>query len=202
MRYIILIMTMLLAFGCIEIPVSQGPGPEEQAPEKVCRTVHEEVPTEMEECGEVSYTEEVCEKRTLNYSINKPPIIHLCQIDGDCGGKPLSECRTCAKAMTRCSIELTNEEENKAGTWSVSANFYVDDAIFKRDPVTKTVEPGETVQFDFQHFYVPGDPIDSATCQLDVVKEAVIDDCYDVTRTRTECSNVTKITIVQKEVCE
>ena len=203
MKYIILIMAMLLVFGCAGAPILPlEEEAEEGTKEKECRTVQEEVPTEVEECGEIAYTEEVCDKRILEYTTKKPPIAHFCMLDGVCGGKALSTCTACAKAMTRCGLNITNEDTNKDGTWKVGATFYVDGAKFKRDPITKTIGPGETVNFDFQHFYVPGKPIDSATCDIYVIEEAIIDDCQDVTRTRMECINVTKTVTVDREVCE
>ena len=202
MKYILLLLSILLVFGCVGSPVGAPPAQEETEDEKTCRTVTEMVPRMVEECGEVSYTEEDCGKRELEYNTSMNPISHLCWIDGDCGGKPLSTCVDCTKAATRCTMLITNQDEKKSGTWSVGANFSLGNSLFARDPVTKTIEPGETEEFDFQHFYDPGKPINSATCELFIIDAAEVDDCVQITRTRQECSNVTKNVEVEKQVCE
>jgi hypothetical protein len=206
MRYIIILLTILLVFGCTGSPVELPSLPSEpqdtQQSEEVCRTVTEMVPAQVEECGEVAYTEEECGKRTLNFTSEVAPTTHLCMIDGDCGGKPISECTACAKAATRCTMTITNDDEKKSGVWSVASNFTLGNSVFVRDPVTKTIDPGESEEFDFQHFYVPGFPINTATCQVFLMEEAEVDDCIQVTHTREECYNVTKQVSVDREVCE
>ncbi len=205
MKYIILLLSILLVFGCvgspIELPIPQEE-PTPQEPAQVCRTVTDLVPQVTEECGEVAYTEEDCGKRMLEYNTSMNPITHLCWIDGDCGGKPLSTCVSCLKAVTRCTLLLTNNDEKKSGTWTVGANFTKGTSLFSRDPITKTIGPGETGVFDFQHFYDPGKPINSANCALFVKKKAEVDDCVQITRSRQECSNVTKNVEVQRQVCD
>jgi hypothetical protein len=192
---------VLLAYGCIEsIPLIEEP--EEETPQVVCKNVTEKVPAEFEECQDVAYTEQVCDRRELNYTISLAPIVHFCQIDGDCGGQPLSTCTGCVKAMTRCTMTIHNTEEKKSGSWSVGANFTVTGSVFSREPVTKTIEPGEGAAFDFQHFYSPGTPINSASCELFIKDKALIDECHEETRSKVECSNVTKMVSIQKEVCE
>lgn len=206
MKYILLLLTVLLVFGCVGTPEelpgvddSDG-GPQETG--QTCRTVIDLVPQTVEECGEVSYTEEDCGKRELEYNSSMNPVTHLCWIDGDCGGKPLSTCTSCLKAATRCTMLITNLDGKKTGTWTVKANFSVRNSLFSRDPVTKTIGPGETGVFDFQHFYDPGKPINSATCSLFITESAEVDDCVQITRSRYECENVTKDVEVERQVCE
>jgi hypothetical protein len=205
MKHVILLLSILLVFGCVSSPIDLPILEDEHTPQetpKVCRNVTDLVPQVVEECGEVSYTEEECGKRKLEYNSSMNPISHLCWIDGDCGGKPLSTCTSCLKAATRCTLKLTNNDEKKSGTWTVGANFTQSNSLFSRDPVTKTIGPGETGVFDFQHFYDPGKPINSANCVLFVKTEAEVDDCIQITRTRQECTNVTTNVEVQRQVCE
>ncbi len=202
MRYIAVLLIMIMAIGCVSPPPLPVPGFEEPEEEIECRTVFEEVPGLVEECEEVQYTEEVCGRRALEYISTEAPIVHLCMLDGECGGKSLAGCKYCQKAMTRCTMIIHNLDPKKSGAWTVGANFSLDGAVFSRDPVMKTIDPNETESFDFQHFYTPGVPINSATCKLFVIEEAVVDDCQDITRAREECANVTKLVIVEKEVCE
>ena len=207
MKYILLLLTILLVFGCVgptsDLPiVDDNGGGTQQETGQNCRTVVDTVPEIVEDCGEVSYTEEDCGTRALEYNTSMNPITHLCWIDGDCGGKPLSTCTSCLKAATRCTMKITNLDEKKSGTWTVKANFTARNSLFSRDPVTKTIGPGETGVFDFQHFYDPGKPINSATCKLFITKAAEVDDCVQITRTRQECFNVTQNVEVEREVCE
>jgi hypothetical protein len=204
MKYILLLLSILLIYGCVGSPI-ELPEPQEQTPvqpSQVCRTVIDLVPQTVEECGDVSYTEEDCGKRALEYNTSMNPVTHLCWIDGECVGKPLSTCVSCLKAATRCTLLLTNNDPKKSGTWSVGANFTIGNSLFSRDPVTKTIGPGETGVFDFQHFYDPGKPINSANCVLFVTKAAEVDDCVQVTRTRQECTNITTNVEVERQVCE
>jgi hypothetical protein len=176
MKYILLLLSILLVFGCVSTPIGAPPEQEStEETEKTCRTVTENVPKLVEECGEVAYTEEDCGKRELEYNTSMNPISHLCWIDGECGGKALSTCTDCLKAATRCTLLITNNDEKKSGTWVVGANFSLGNSLFARDPVTKTIEPGETAEFDFQHFYDPGKPINSATCDVFIVDKSFIE---------------------------
>ncbi len=200
MKYIILLMSFL-AFGCLGsdsgIPIIEPP---QQEP--VCHTVTEMVPVVIEECGEVAYTEEVCERRELEYNTSMASISHICSLsDEGCGGTNLSNCSSCSKAVTRCTLEITNLDKRKSGEWTVGATFVSGKATFSREPITKTIDPEESQFFDFQQFYDPGAPINSATCKLVVTDVPVVEDCQDVTKTRNDCSNVTKMVEVSKEVC-
>jgi len=200
MKYLSLLVLFILTFGCVSTPIS--PAPEEQEEEVVCRTVTELVPAEFEECSDIAYTEQECGRRSLNYTATELPITHLCMLDGDCGGKSLSECSACQKAATRCTMVIKNDDPKKTGEWTVVANFTLGTSVFARDPITISIDPNETAVFDFQHFYVPGDPINSAGCDLAIEEPAVVEDCYEITRTRQECVNVTRDVAIQKEVCE
>src|SRR4030042_6529046 len=77
--------------------------------EKVCRTITEEVPVMEAQCGDVSYTETICEIRDLEYTVTELPKVDLCISDGGCNGKPLGDCQGCTQAMTRRSEEHTSE---------------------------------------------------------------------------------------------
>ena len=199
LKYILLIVAALMVFGC----VGQSPIPMEQpeTPEKQCRIIQEIVPVVVEECGEISYTEHECGRRNLTFEIIEIPATHFCALsDETCGGGPLANCSSCRKAMTRCSLKIKNTN-GKPGEWTVGANFSIYNAVFAREPITATIDPNETYTFDFQQFYDPGDPISSATCNIFIIKPAILEDCQEVTRTKYECVNVTKMTTVDKEVC-
>lgn len=201
MRLIILGILVMFLFGCaapIELPFEPPP----LEPEKECRMVTEERPFAGEECTNISYTEQVCEKRKLDYISAEPPVVHLCIADGPCVGSPLSECPACAKAMTRCMMVITNNDEDKSGTWRVGAEYTLGDAGFVKDPITQTIGPKESATFDFHQIYVPGQPVHSASCELYVIDEPILDDCHQETRLKRECANVTKYILVEKEVCE
>ncbi|MFH0885114.1 MAG: hypothetical protein V1861_05380 [Candidatus Micrarchaeota archaeon] len=201
--FIIGILAFLLIAGCITAPVSKPPEPIPQPPEnQTCHTVTEVVPVVKEECGNVTYAEQVCEVRKLTYTQKILPKVDLCISDSGCVGKSLGSCPGCSKAMTRCIMQITNTESQKSGIWSVGVNYTLGDYGFYKDPITHTIGPNETVDFDFDQIYNPGSPINSATCSFAVVLEPSAEDCIEYSRTRAECNNVTKNVSVAKEVCQ
>ncbi len=192
------IMAVLLVAGCVS-PLGV-PSPEQQ-PGKVCRNVTVQKPVVREECSQVQSTQEVCGLKKLAYAVSERPKADLCIIDGNCVGQPLSECPACTIAMTRCTLTITNGDAQKSGTWRVGANFTLTNAGFDKEPITRTIKPNESGVFDFQQIYGPGDPINSATCNIFIMDEAVVEDCHQETRPGTECRNVTTMTPVTTQVC-
>ena len=164
--------------------------------------VSEQQPYLEETCSDVSVTKPVCGIRALPYDMHNLSTLHLCVNDGECVGKPLGDCQTCSRAMTRCGILLSNDDKKSSGAWVVGANFSVSGGGFIRDPITKTLAPGESYEFDFEQMYTPGNPISSATCTVFLISAPKVDDCIDETRTTTECKNVTKYQAVERQVCE
>ncbi|MEW6722886.1 MAG: hypothetical protein AB1324_06510 [Candidatus Micrarchaeota archaeon] len=204
MRFILalaLISAIVIA-GCMGAPQAPPEQKPPAQPAKTCRNVTEQVPFVEEECGPFSFTENVCGLRNLNYSIERVPKADLCTADGPCAGYPLSECQTCSKAMTRCVLIIKNEETLKSGEWSVGANYSLGNAGFVKDPITRTIAPGQSAAFDFDQIYTVPKPISSASCEVFVVSEPTIEDCHEETRSRTECTNVTRYNTVTREVCE
>ncbi|MBD3210559.1 hypothetical protein GF318_04225 [Candidatus Micrarchaeota archaeon] len=204
MRIFILMVTVLVMFlaGCNGVPAA----PEMQEGEEdesglQCRNVTEEIPVVEEICEEVSYTEEVCGIRKLEYAATELPKVDLCVRDGPCVGEPLKNCPDCDKAMSRCVLVITNEDD-KEGTWEVGANYTIGAFGFNKEPVSHSIKPNESFAFDFNQLYAPGKPINSARCELFIMEEPMIDDCHDETRTVLECRNVTNIETVVTEVCE
>lgn len=204
MRFILVfgILACLLAAGCVSPPA--GEAPQQQVPEKnkTCRMVSDEVPVTKEECGDVSFTEEVCSLRKLNYSATTLPRVDLCIGDGGCTGKPLGDCAGCSKAMTRCVMRISSLEAQKSGTWVVGANYTLGNSGFEKDPISKTIGPNETADFDFNQIYTPGYPTNSASCTLAVVSEPTVEACVGHTKVETECKNVTRTESRERQVCE
>lgn len=202
MRYLILLglFSMLLIAGCISSPI-QPPTQTTEKP-KTCRTITEEKPTVKEECSPVSFTETVCGIRKLPYTITHLPKVDICIDDGDCVGKPLGECTSCDKAMTRCVMTIKNDDPHKSGTWTVAANYTLGTGGFNKEPITQTIAPNETFAFDFDQIYTTGSPINSASCLVYVVDEATVEDCYEETKQKSVCRNVTTTATIQREVCE
>lgn len=189
-----------MIFGCVSETPAQPQGTSQV--QQNCRIVQETVPVVVEECGDISYTEQVCERRNLLFETVETAPIHICALSSEiCGGAPLSSCASCRNAMTRCSMYIKNTN-SKTGQWTVGANFSIRNAVFAREPVTKTIAPNETILFDFQQFYDPGEPINSASCKIFIISPAILDDCREITRTKLDCVNVTKMATVEKEVCD
>lgn len=198
----ILLIFALLAFGCVGVEQMVPTITEEPIKKQDCKTIFEMEPVTTEECGDVSYTEEVCERRELEYNISLLPISHICSLsDNGCSGKVLATCASCTKAVTRCEMTITNLDPKKSGDWTVGATFISGKATFSREPLTKNIDPLESEKFDFQQFYDPGTPINSAECKLFVSDIPIVDDCKGVTKTRRDCTNVTTMIQVSKEIC-
>jgi hypothetical protein len=197
------IFALLLIAGCVsppsEVPSNQTTPPAQQSN---CHMESQQVPVTKEECGPVQFTEQVCGIRKLNYTATELPKVDLCIADGPCSGNPISTCQICSKAMTRCVLVIKNEEETAAGTWTVAANYTLGSNGFNKDPISKTIAPGESFAFDFNQFYGVSKPITTASCKLVVTAEPTVNDCHGETRSRSECTNVTTYEEVQKEVCE
>ncbi|NYZ73772.1 hypothetical protein H0O00_01380 [Candidatus Micrarchaeota archaeon] len=206
MRYFILagIFAILLLAGCVSPPQEVIPEPQPTPPthEETCRMVDEYVPVVTEECGPVSYTEQVCGERELPFTVVELPSVNLCVADGPCVGHDLGECQTCSKAMTRCVWAIENKDLTATGTWTVAANFTIGAFGFNKEPISQTIGPNQTATFDFYQIYMVSYPISSAVCHLALVDKAVVDDCHQETRTKTECQNVTTQQLVQKQVCD
>jgi hypothetical protein len=192
------LFAMLFLAGCAAPVLPSG---QTQQPAQTCHTVTDVKPVTTQQCSDVSTTEQVCGLRKLPYEAIRLPRIDLCITDGPCVGKPLSSCATCTTAMTRCTLVLENKDPQKSGTWTVGANYTLGNSGFNKDPITATIKPNETFAFDFQQIYAPGDPINSAVCNISVTAEASVDDCHSETRTKTECRNVTVNSTVQRQVC-
>lgn len=198
------IVVMLFIAGCASPPQGQTPPttPPTTTPTKTCRTVVDQIPYTDTRCGDVSYTEPVCGLRKLNYSTILLPEVDICMIDGPCAGSELSECQHCTKAMTRCVMVIKNEEPVQSGQWSVGANYTLGNAMFLKDPITLTIEANHTAAFDFNQIYELGEPANSASCKLFVVKEPTIIDCVQQTKSKYECQNVTMYRNESRQVCE
>ncbi|MFH0737319.1 MAG: hypothetical protein V1827_01575 [Candidatus Micrarchaeota archaeon] len=204
MRYALVTLLFAVVFiaGCTTTPASDIVKPPVLPGEEGCTTVIEQVPYTELECGDVSYTEEVCVIRKLDYTAKQSPKVDLCISDEGCNGMALGDCQGCTQAMTRCVMEIKNEETIKSGTWSVGAEYSLGNFGFIKDPITHTIDPGETVAFDFNQIYSPGKPISSASCVLEIESDPMIEDCHQETRSREDCANVTKTRQVEREVCE
>jgi len=206
-NYLTMLIGALLIFaGCVDLgePMDNWTA-DDVEPVVSCRTVTEEVPYVEEECEDVTYSEEECEMRALEYTSGDLEITDLC-IDGqpECVGANLGACiNKCSRAMKRCKMDITNDDEDYDGTWTVGATFSYNGASFIKNPESADIGPGKTYTFDFTQIYdVGSENPKMATCTLTMIYEAVVKDCRMVTRKATECQNVTKTRIVEREICE
>ncbi len=204
MRFFIvaLFVGMLFLAGCLQLQQPSAPDEEKPQPTEApkCKTVREEVPYTEEECKEVMVTKQRCEKKEINYSFEMEGPTYICSQNGECSGRPLDECRVCTTAVARCTMRITNLDE-EAGAFKVGARFLLIDDVFERAPITKVVKPGKTEEFDFQQFYVAR-LVRYADCELEILEVPEIEKCVDVSEPAQECKNVTKTKIVEREVCE
>lgn len=202
--FILFGILVMLAAGClgpVQTPPAETPD-QGQEPSVTCTTVTDSIPYTDEECSDVTVSEPVCQRRELNYSTTQLAPVHLCSSDGACTGKPLNECFSCTKAMSRCRLVLTNLDADKPGTWKAGANFSIGSASFIKEIQTAVIKPGENHTFDFYQIYTPEQFRRPASCAVFVLEVPEIDDCRDVIRTAQECKNVTKFQLVDRQVCQ
>jgi len=200
---IAVLIVLALFFGCISFLGENAPIQPEPTPE--CRTIIVSEPYAAQECQNVSLMEEVCQTRELNYTLSDVQKTYLCTEEGLCVDYyPNGSCAIyyCSKGMTRCNINLTNDDPQKTGDWSVSANFTVDGATFGKNPVMKTLLPGESANFNFEQFYVMDINQKKADCEVFVSSPSKIRDCSFVTKISEQCTNITKYKDTEKEVCQ
>ena len=203
---IMLIAAVLISAGCIDMgEVVEPLAPEEPGEIVTCRTVAEEIPYVEEECEDVTYSEEECDMRALEYTSGDLVVVDLC-IEGqpECVGANLGGCiNKCTRAMKRCRMDITNNDEEYEGIWTLGATFSYDGASFIKNPESAEIRPGSTHTFDFTQIYDVGSQTPTmATCTLTMIYEAIVKDCRMVTRKAIECKNVTKTKVVEREVCE
>ncbi len=202
--YIITVLLMVITAGCVTPPITETAPKDEYRPTvPECRLVYQEEPYIEEVCANVSYTEEECDMKELDYTVGQIIKTDLCIQDGECVGKNLYDCfGRCSAAMKRCRMNITNNDEKHGGVWVVGATFGYEGAAFVKNPQDKEIMPGETHIFDFEQMYDLGTPPTVATCTVTVLYPAVVRDCVDVTKTRVDCINVTKTRVTQVEVCD
>jgi len=204
--YILGTLLMFILAGCITPPAYQAPAQQDSRPSDggavECRMVITEEPYVEEVCNQVSFTEQECDMKELNYTSGQIAVTDLCVDDGACVGKQLTECiSTCKRAMKRCRLNITNIDKY-SGTWVVGAAFGYNGASFVKNPQSQEIDPGKSHIFDFQQIYTLGSPPSSATCSVTVIYPAITKVCVDVEKTRIDCSNVTRLRAVETEVCD
>lgn len=203
--YILGTLFMLILAGCVTPPTYQPPvtdGRPDDGEVSECKTVITEEPYTEEVCSQITYTEEECEMKELNYTSTTIAMTDLCVEDGPCVGKDLFECiRTCKRAMKRCKMNITNTDKYE-GTWVAGATFGYNGAAFVKNPISAIIDPGKTYTFDFYQIYTLGDPPSTATCSVTVLYPAITKVCLNIEKTGTRCENVTRMRAIETEVCD
>ena len=201
---LICLAALIVAVGCISMTAPSGPAtPGTETPNKTCHMATIQTPVTSEQCEDVTFTDQVCAKRKLNYTVSYAPRVDLCIGDGACVGKPVSACTsTCQNIMSRCIMTIENKDRAKSGTWIVGATFSIKNFGFIKEPITQSIGPGQKGAFDFYQIYTATDSVNTATCNLTITSEPIIDDCHDETRTKRTCQNVTTFKTSQQQVCQ
>ena len=201
---LICLAALIVVVGCISLTAPQGPAaPGTETPNKTCHTASIQTPVTSEQCNDMTLTEQVCGKRKLNYTTAYAPRVDLCIEDGTCIGRPVAECPvSCTKIMSRCIMTVENRDQAKSGTWIVGATFSIKNAGFIKEPVTQTIGPGQKGAFDFYQIYTATDSVNTATCNLTITSEPIIDDCHDEARVTRTCRNVTTFKTTEQQVCQ
>ncbi len=191
-----LLLILFIGFGC----VSTTNPPNDSKPD--CTLVTKSVPEEKLQCGNFSYTSEVCENLAIPYEISQINKSDLCTDSGDCFGEQFSLCRPCQSATTRCSVVIKNTDPLYSGEFVVGATFQSSGLNVTRDPLRKIVPFNSSAQFDFYYSYGSKSLNRAAACQIDVISSPTVYGCHQETRTKEECNNVTEMKLIQSEVCK
>jgi hypothetical protein len=97
---------------------------------------------------------------------------------------------------------IKNEEQVQSGIWIVGANYTLGNAMFIKDPISITIDANESAAFDFNQIYDLGQPTNSASCEVFIMKDPTVQDCIQQQKTKYECQNVTQIREESRQVCE
>lgn len=207
MLHIVLGLSLFLVlFGCLT-PEATPPPPGVPTPQSPslpgCKMVTITEPYQVTECWNLTFTEEVCDRKALEYAVSAVHTLDLCTQDSDCVGKQLVECpRTCEGAMKRCRMNVTNLDDANAGVWVAQANFTIDNLGFEKEPTSAFILPGETFTFDYTQLYKLGLYGSSMECTMGLVSTPVAEVCHLEGRETTQCDEVTRYKTVEREVCE
>ncbi|MFH1222110.1 MAG: hypothetical protein V1492_03430 [Candidatus Micrarchaeota archaeon] len=204
--FLAIVAGILFLAGCINGPAngSNNSWVGTQGNIKTCRLVAEETPYTEQVCNDLSESKEECAMRELNYSAGKLIESDICMSGaGNCGGEQLINCIPgCTQANKRCRMTITNLDPQHQGTWTMGATFVYSGQSFVKVPVSIKLAPGESGTFDFLQIYGLGDRPTQATCTLSMIYPAIVQDCKTITHLRTDCKNITKTKLVEKEICE
>jgi hypothetical protein len=199
----VILFALGMFFGCISF--LEETAPIQPNVSKTCRTVIVQEPYMAKDCQNVSKMEEVCQIRELNYTQTDVTKIWLCTekdlcvdyfANGSCA------VNYCSKGMTRCNLNITNTDPQKSGEWVVNANFTIDGSTFGKNPIKKTLFPGDSANFNFEQFYLMDLNQKKAECEIFVSVPARIQDCSFITKIIEQCQNTTQFKDVEKQVCE
>lgn len=203
--FIICLSLFLVLFGCVNDDGTGGkPDQTNQSGSKSpeCKVITITEPYDELMCWNITYTEEVCDKKALEYTVSKVDRFDLCTDSGGCAGMSIVDCESgCDFAMKRCRMNITNNDKDLAGVWVVGANFTVDGNGFIKDPITQTIKAGELYTFDITQLYNVGRTGSSVDCELFVIESPVVEDCHMESTVTPQCKSVTSYKEIQKESC-
>lgn len=190
-----LVFALFLGFGCLNSTPAENNAPD-------CTIVTKSVPEEKIQCGNFSYTEQVCENLAIPYQISTVDKSDLCTDTGNCFGENFSSCSPCQSATTRCSMTITNTDPLYSGDFVVGASFGSNGLNVSREPLRKRIQFNSSEKFDFYYSYGSKSLSRAASCDVFVISSPMNFGCHQETRTREECKNVTETKLVQSEVCK
>ncbi len=191
-----LVFVMILGFGC----VNQSQSSTDKKLD--CTIVTKSVPEQKVQCGNFSYTEQVCENLAIPYQLSPTEKSDLCTDSGNCFGENFSRCSPCQSATTRCSVVVTNTDPLYSGEFIIGASFESNGLNVSREPLRKRIQFNSSEKFDFYYSYGSKSLNRAASCNLFVISSPTTFGCHQETRTREECKNITETKLVQSEVCK
>jgi len=204
MEKFIVLFVLGIFFGCISnlAPPIQLPAQNETTE---CKNITVKEPYVSEVCQNVSKMEQVCATRELNYSLSEINKTVLCIERNLCVNYYSNgSCATwyCSKGMVRCKMTLTNLDSQKAGSWSMGANFTLDGNVFQKNIETETLLPNESAVYDYYQLYTMDINQKNAVCNIFVTEPAKLQDCISVSKAAVECKNITGYKDVSTQECQ
>jgi hypothetical protein len=190
------IIAMLLFFGCATTTEQTN----DQTASTTCYTVTQYQQTTTYDCHNVSTTSTSCTERQMDYSILGTTRTNICS-GGNCAGSELYGCMDCTSALTRCIMTIQSNEQTATGTITAGANFTFPAGAFVKNPVSQTLKPGTTAEFEFYQSYSLATSFTTPDCSIYVTEVPLIEDCVELTETEETCTPVTSNVPVQVEVC-
>lgn len=193
---IIAVFVLILFFGCTSVQEQQ----DNTTNQPICKSIIKQQTVTRMDCQNISKTSTICDERLMNYSTLSLTKSNICTA-GACAGYALYDCMDCSAAMTRCILTVKSGESVVTGTIEMEAEFTFPSGSFIKNPVSKTIKPGQNATFDFYQSYSLSTQFSTPECDIYLTEDPLVEECTDVTTYESICTPVTVTEPVETIVC-